>query len=263
MGHTRWPGKLLIALVLVFIYLPIVAVVVYSFNQSKSAAEFTGFSLRWYETLFGRSQYRTALGNSLIVGACSVLLAGIIGTLGAIGMASREFKVKGTLESVAILPIMIPEIILGVAFMFVFGVMGLGGGLLRLILAHVTFSIPYVYLIVKARLADTDRSLLEAARDLGAGPMRAFLTVLLPLIGPGVAAGMLLSFAMSFDDVVISMFLSSPGKDLLPVKIYSSLKVGMTPEINALFTLILLALGLLLGLSAFGATQKNKLKKDD
>ena len=259
MKKTGIFGKIFIALVLFFLYAPIIVVVIYSFNSTKSPAEFTGFSLRWYTEFFETFKYGDELVNSLIVGLASVVGAGIIGTLGAVALSGRKFKASGTMESISLMPIMLPEIILGVAFFAILSLVNIDG-LVRLSIAHITFCIPYVYLIVSARLSEADNHLVEAARDLGARPARVFFTVILPLIAPGVIAGMLLSFAMSFDDVVISSFLSSPGSNLLPVKIYSSLiKVGFTPVVNVLFTLLLLIFAFVItGFSLMKSKTKQK-----
>ena len=251
MKKTGIAGKIIIAATLILMYIPIVTVVVFSFNSGDSISQFGGFSFEWYAKLFKSMKYAGSLRNSLVVGALSVALSAVIGSFGAVGMAARRFRGKGLFEGVALFPIMIPEIILGVAFLFLFSTAGIGGGYTRQVAAHTTFCIPYVYLMVKARLSDADSSVFEAARDLGAGRLRAFAMVTLPLIAPGVVSGMLISFALSFDDVIISRFLSSPGKDLLPVHIYSSLRTGLTPETNALFTLLLLAVVMAVLGSAF------------
>lgn len=236
---TGFLGKIYLWLVLLLLYLPIVTVVVYSFNDSKSSAEWVGFTLDWYRRLFTSGKYEAGLQNSLLVAVCSVIGAGVIGTSAAVGAASRSFRTRGAFESLSILPIMIPEIIMGMSLLSVFTMAGIPLGLGAIILAHITFCIPYIYLVVRSRLSGMDKSVVEAARDLGASRTRAFLTVTVPLLAPAIGGGCLLAFAMSFDDVVISFFLMSPGADMLPVQIYSALKLGLTPEINALFTMML------------------------
>ena len=244
--YTGLWGKLYIALILLLLYLPIGVVVAYSFNASKSTAAWGGFTLDWYVSLFSSSEYTDPLLNSLLVAVISVAGAAVIGTLAAVGTASRSFRTKGAFESVAMIPIMIPEIILGLALLSIFGLLDLPMGLPAIVLGHITFCIPYIYLVVRGRLRGIDKSVLEAARDLGASSLRTFLTITVPLLAPAIGGGCLLAFAMSFDDVIISFFLSAPGADMLPVKVYSSLKLGLTPEINALFALMLLAILLLL-----------------
>ncbi len=234
-------SKLYLALILLLTYLPIIVVVVFSFNDSSLFVSWEGFSLRWYKDLFGDFALLEALRNSLVLGVLSCLAAAVIGTLGAIGMARVDFKSKGMIEYLSTVPIMVPEIILGMAFMSFFTLLKLPFGMLTLVIAHVSFSIPYVFMMVKARLVGIDKSLEEAARDLGASGARAFWDITLPLIMPAVLSGCILAFAMSFDDVVISIFVNGPTLSTLPIKVYTQIKNGVTPEINALCTLILAA----------------------
>lgn len=180
-----------------------------------------------------------ALKNSIVLGLISCAAAAVIGTLGAIGMARVNYKSKGMMEYLSTIPIMVPEIILGMVFMAFFSLLGLPFGMTTLVIAHTAFCIPYVFMMVKARLVGIDKSLEEAARDLGASPRRIFFDITLPLIMPAVASGCLLAFAMSFDDVVISIFVNGPKLSTLPIKVYTQLKTGVTPEINALCTIIL------------------------
>ncbi len=233
------PSNLYLALILILTYLPIVVVVVFSFNDSKMFVSWEGFSWRWYKELFRDSALLEALGNSLILGFTSCVIAGVIGTLGAIGMVRVNFKSKGMIEYLSTIPIMVPEIILGMAFMSFFTLLKLPFGMLTLVIAHVSFSIPYVFMMVKARLAGIDKSMEEAARDLGASPVRTFWDITWPLIAPAVLTGCLLAFAMSFDDVVISIFINGATLSTLPIKVYTQIKTGVTPEINALCTIIL------------------------
>ncbi len=226
-------------IILLFIYLPILFVIVYSFNESKSTAIWGGLSLKWYEELFRDREIMEALGNSLILGVISCFMAAVIGTVGAVGMARSHLKMKGLVEYVARLPIMIPEIILGMVFMAFFSLMNLPFGMVTLAIAHTAFCIPYILMMVKARLVGMDPSLEEAARDLGASSMRTFVDITLPLLMPAVLSGSLLAFAMSLDDVVISIFVNGPKLSTLPIKVYSQMKFGVTPEINALCTLML------------------------
>ncbi|MBQ8640067.1 MAG: ABC transporter permease [Lachnospiraceae bacterium] len=232
--------SLFLTLVMIFLYLPIVMVVVYSFHESKYTYGWSGFSLQWYQELFQDEELFESLRNSLAVAGMSCLSAAVIGTLGAFGLSRMKFRGKGAVEYVTTLPIMIPEIILGMVFLSFFSLLNLPQGMVTLVIAHTAFSIPYVFMMVKARLAGMELSLEEAARDLGAGPVRAFFDITLPLIAPAVASGSLLAFAMSFDDVVISIFVTGPKVTTLPIRIYTRIKFGVTPEINALCTLMLL-----------------------
>lgn len=238
-----------LALGLVIIYLPIALVILYSFNESKLSSVWGGFSLKWYRTLFADKAMFQALGNSLILGLSASLAAGVVGTLGAVGFDRVRPRSRRMIEYLTSLPLMTPEIILGMVFMAFFGMLGIPFGMGTLILSHTTFCIPYVFMLVQARLVGMDRSLAEAARDLGAGERQVFFTITLPLLLPAIVSGMLLSFAMSLDDVIISLFVTGVNVNTLPIKVYTALKTGVTPEINALCTLLLAATLLLVGLS--------------
>ena len=239
MKKNRFP-RVYLLVVLAVMYLPILLVVLYSFNESKITSIWGGFSLTWYETLFRDKAIFEALRNSLVLAGLTCLASAVIGTLGAVGMQRLQSRTKGPLEYISTLPIMIPEIILGIGFMVFFSLLGLPFGMTTLVIGHTAFCIPYVFMQVKARLVGMDKSLAEAARDLGAGEARVFFDITLPLIFPAILSGMLLSFAMSMDDVIISMFVTGVDVNTLPIKIYSQIKFGVTPEINALCTLMLL-----------------------
>jgi len=234
-------------------------VILYSFNSSRINSVWGGFDLGWYRELFRDRAMFVALRNSLVLAAVSSFSAAVIGTLGAVGVewgrtASKNTK-KGAkfnrvMEYLSILPIMTPEIILGMVLLALFSLLGLPLGMFTLILAHTCFCIPYVYLLVKARLAGLERSYTEAARNLGASPWRAFRDVMLPLILPAIISGVLLSFAMSFDDVIISIFVTGPNTNTLPIRIYTQIKTGVTPKTNALCSLLFIFTVLMCILSA-------------
>ena len=256
-------AKIYLAVILIVTYVPILLTVFYSFNESKVTVEFTGFSLKWYRELFRDRDLMEALRNSLVLAVLCCLLSVIIGTLGAFGMQKVKCRANTFIEYISTIPIMIPEIILGMVFLAVFSFLGMHFGMTTLVLAHTTFCVPYIFMQVKARLYGMDKSLEEAARDLGASPVRSFFDITLPLILPAVFSGMLLSFAMSFDDVVISIFVTGPKVNTLPIKIYTKMKTGVTPEINALafvmlvVTILLLAAAWLAGKAGGrGARQK-------
>ena len=238
-------------------------VVIFSFNESKLSANFTGFSLKWYETLARDRDLKEALVNSITLGVLSCGISAIIGTLGAVGMARVNYKSKGMMEYLSTIPIMIPEIILGMVFLVFFSMLDLPFGMTTLVIAHTTFCVPYIFMMVKARLVGIDKSLEEAARDLGAGPVRTFFDITMPLIMPAVLSGCLLAFAMSFDDVVISIFVNGPRLNTLPVKVYAQLKTGVTPEINALCTVILVVIAIVLGISAWIGKKSKKEKQGE
>ena len=262
-NKSRFP-RVYLLVVLAVMYLPILLVVIYSFNESKLSSVWGGFSLTWYETLFRDTAIFEALRNSLVLALLTCLCAAVIGTLGAVGMQRLQSRTKGPVEYLSTLPIMIPEIILGMVFMVFFALLGLPFGMTTLVIAHTAFSIPYIFMLVKARLVGMDKSLAEAARDLGAGEVRVFFDITLPLIFPAILSGMLLSFAMSMDDVIISMFVTGVDVNTLPIKIYSQIKFGVTPEINALCTLMLLVTVLIVVLSdRIGRAGQRKVSKNN
>jgi len=259
--RRRTGAGVYLALVLVLMYLPMIVVAVYSFNGNTSRLPnaFTGFSTVHYQSLFRDTL--GLLGNlktSLILAALSCGAAIVLGTLGAVGMARHRFRLAGQIETLAMLPVMIPEIILGMAFLAVFTAAGLRFGMGTLVLAHTTFCTPYIYMLVKGRLAGMDANLEAAARDLGASPVRAFCTVTLPLIMPGVLSGAMLAFAMSMDDFVISFFVTGSNINPLPLKIYSSVKTGVSLQVNALCTLMLVFVFVIAGLFIILPAQKRK-----
>lgn len=235
-------------LVYIFFYAPILVLVIFSFNSGRFVSRWEGFSLDWYVRLFQNDAIALALRNSLIVAGASTIISTILGTLVAVGMERFDFRGKTALDSVLYLPIIIPDIAMAVMLLLFFAqaaqVLGLVGwrfslGLGTIILAHVAFNISFVAVTVRARLAGFDRSLEEAARDLYANEWATFRHVTLPLILPGILAGALLAFTLSLDDFVVTFFTSGPGSTTLPLRIYSMVKTGITPEINALSTLML------------------------
>lgn len=206
-NKTKLPN-IYLGILLVFMYLPILFVIIYSFNANKLTAIWSGFSLQWYAKLMKNTSIMEALKNSLVLAALSCAFAAVIGTIGAVGMARGKYKGMAVMEYLSTIPIMIPEIILGMVFLAYFSALKLPAGMLTLVIAHTAFCIPYIYMQVKARLVGMDPALVEAARDLGASEVRAFFDVTLPLIMPAIASGVVLAFAMSLDDVVISIFVT-------------------------------------------------------
>ena len=254
-------ARLYLLLVLALMYLPVIAVAVYSFNGNTSRLPnaWMGFSTVHYQNLF--KDTLGLLGNlktSLILALLSCAAAMVIGTLGAVGMARRKMKLSSQIETLAMLPVMIPEIILAVAFMALFTFAGFKFGMGTLVLAHITFCTPYIYMLVKGRLAGMDENLELASRDLGASPVRTFFSVTLPLIMPGVLSGTMLAFAMSMDDFVISFFVTGSNVNPLPLKIYSSVKTGVSLQVNALCTLMLVVVFVIAGLAVLMPARKNK-----
>jgi spermidine/putrescine transport system permease protein len=266
-GGTGTAGKLskiYLGAILALMYVPIILVIAYSFNQNRLSTAWGGLSLRWYRELFRDRALFSALLNSLVLGVLSSLFAAIIGVLAASGMSRTRIPGAGAVEFLAILPIITPEIIMGMVSLAFFALLSLPFGILTLAIAHTTMCIPYVFLLVKARLEGMDKSLLEAAKVLGAGEWRAFYDITLPLVRPAIISGMLISFAMSFDDVIISIFVTGPHTSTLPVRIYTQLKVGVSPKINALCTLLFILTAFLSLCSAIisGYGFRTKIKGD-
>jgi spermidine/putrescine transport system permease protein len=236
--------KALSAAYLMFIfmclYIPIMVLIAFSFNDSKLNVVWTGFTLKWYVSLIQNQGILEALKNSFVIASLSTMLSVIIGTLAAIGMYRYKFRRKAVLDAVLYLPLVIPEIVMGISLLAFFSLVNIPLGRLSLIISHVTFSTAYVVAVVKTRLDGFDRRIEEAAMDLGATPLQTFFRVTLPIIMPGVIAGGLLAFTLSLDDVIISFFVAGPGSVTLPLKVFSMVKFGVTPEINALSTLIII-----------------------
>ena len=244
--RSRFP-EVYVTLVLLLMYLPMAVVILYSFNDTK-LFHWAGFTFSWYGKLLHNQKILSAFANSLELALLSSVSAAVLGTLGGVGLTRRHFWGRGAMENLSLIPIMVPEIILGMAYLAFFSFLGLPFGMVTLTLAHTTFCVPYVYINVKARLAGLDPALMEAARDLGATGARAFWDITLPLIAPSILSGALLAFAMSMDDVVISFFATGAETSTLPLQVYSMLKMGVTPEVNALCTVMLGTVFLLVAL---------------
>jgi spermidine/putrescine transport system permease protein len=227
-----------IGLVLTLMYVPILLVILYSFNRSRISSLWAGFSFQWYAELFRDRVMFTALRNSIVLGLTASLSAGIIGALAATGFSRARLPGGKMAEQLAVLPLMIPEIVMGMVSLAFFSLLALPFGMLTLVIAHTVMCVPYVYLLVKARLDGLDKSYVEAAKDLGAGEFRAFYDITLPMIAPALVSGMMISFAMSFDDVIISVFVTGVDTNTLPIRIYSQMRFGVTPKTNALCTLL-------------------------
>lgn len=250
---------LYITLVIILMYLPIVVVVVYSFNDTK-LFHWAGFTTAWYTKLLANQTIINSLWNSLKLAVLSSAGACILGTMAAVGMSRRHFRTKALVENLSTIPIMIPEIILGMAYLAFFSLLQVPFGMTTLVISHMTFCVPYIYINVKASLAGLDPAIAEAALDLGASPIRAFFDVTAPLILPAIASGTLLAFAMSMDDVVISFFATGPETSTLPLQVYSMLKMGVTPEINALCTLMLGTVFIAVALSRLAGSMRTRSK---
>ena len=221
----------------IFLYLPLVVVVAYSFNASKLNAEWVGFTLNWYRELLHNQAMLQAAANSLLIALCASALSTLLGTMA--GFAMYRYKLR-LLPVLVLAPVAIPEILMGVSLLLFFVLLNFTLGLTSIILSHVAFCISFVAIVVRSRLAGSDESLTEAARDLGATPWKAFRLITLPLIAPGIIAGALMAFTLSIDDFVITFFTAGVGASTLPLQIYSMIKVAVTPEVNAVSTLLML-----------------------
>ncbi|MGR0318407.1 ABC transporter permease [Agromyces sp. ZXT2-3] len=221
-----------------FLYLPILVVVVMSFNESRNLFVWTGFSLRWYPELFSDGAMMQGLGNTLIVATGATLIATVLGTLLAYGI--QHYTRGGLIRAFAIAPAILPDLLLGIGLLTFFSLLSVSLGLHSVILAHAVFATAFVTAIVLARMANLDPSLEEASRDLGMGPAKTFLRITLPQLAPGIVAGALLAFTLSLDEFVIAFFTTAPTQPTLPIVIYSMVRFGVTPEVNALATLLLL-----------------------
>jgi spermidine/putrescine transport system permease protein len=245
-----WVAALLVYL---FLYLPLAVVVAYSFNDSRLNAEWVGFTWHWYKVLFADEEMLQAAFNSVMIALGAALVATVLGTMA--GLAMHRYRVR-VLPFLVITPVAMPEILLGVSLLLFFiQVLHLTLGLLSVLIAHITFCVGFVAIVVRARLAGMDESLFEAARDLGATPWQTFRLVTLPLILPAVIAGALMSFTLSIDDFVITFFTAGVGVSTLPLQIYSMIKIAVTPEVNAVSTLLmLLTLAMILLAARFDKT---------
>jgi len=225
----------ILVLTLVFLFLPLLVLVVYSFNGSTSM-NWTGFSLRWYQRLFNERGLWTAVRNSLVIAATSAATATVIGTIGAIGVSWYKFKSRSYVQTISFLPMILPEIIIGVSLAIFFAGIGIRLGLFTIYVAHTTFNIPFVFLMVMARLDEFDFTIIEAAADLGANERQTMFKVTLPICMPGIISGLLTAITLSLEDFVITFFVAGPGSSTLPIFIYSAItrKGGITPLISAL-----------------------------
>lgn len=220
-----------------FLYLPLIIVVVYSFNDSRLNAEWVGFTLDWYRKLARNEEMLTAAGNSLLIALVTSVVSSALGTMAGVAMYRYRLRL---LPVLVLTPIAIPEILMGVALLIFFVLLDFTLGVVSVTLAHIAFCIGFVAIVVRSRLAGMDESLTEAARDCGAAPWQAFRYVTLPLIMPGVIAGALMAFTLSIDDFVITFFTAGAGTVTLPLQIYSMIKIAVTPEVNAVSTLLML-----------------------
>lgn len=220
-----------------YIYLPILILIIFSFNTQKLNVRWEGFTLGWYAELFRDRDVLQATRNTLIVASLSTLISTVFGTLAALALQRYRFRGQALAESTLYIPVIIPEVVMGISLLAFFAQAGISLGLGTITLAHIAFSIPFVTLVVRARLHGYDKAIEEAAQDLGANEWVTFWRITLPTIAPGVLSGALLAFTLSLDDYVITYFTAGPGSTTLPLRIFSMVRFAVTPEVNALSTL--------------------------
>ncbi len=247
MKRRRWPLYTVLAFGYAFLYVPVLLLIVYSFNESRLVTVWSGFSTKWYGELLRNQQLLDAAWLSIRIAATNATFAVVLGTLAANALVRHgRFRGRGGFELLLTAPLVMPDVIIGLSLLLLFVAMQQtigwpdGRGFTTITIAHLTFSMAYVAVVVRARLAQMDRSLEEAAMDLGARPLTVYLRITLPLIAPALLSGWLLAFTLSLDDLVIASFVSGPGSTTLPMVVYSSVRMGVSPQINALATLIVL-----------------------
>ncbi|MEX0760080.1 MAG: ABC transporter permease [Tistlia sp.] len=259
--RTRhFPGLATVSAVFfAYLYLPIAILVALSFNENRTATIWTEFTTDWYLRALSNSDMLQAAGNSLIIAASAMLLSTTIATLAALGMSRRRFRGATGVTALLSLPLIVPEIVTAVATLLFFVALGLQLGLTTVIIAHTVFCIPFAYLPIRARLQDMDPALREAAADLYANEWRSFVRVILPLLFPGILSGAMLAFIISLDDFVITFFTAGAGSTTLPVYIFSLIRMGVTPEVNAISALMLLISITFVTISFVLASGKNRI----
>jgi len=247
-----------LTLVYLFLYLPILALIVYSFNSAKYASTWKGATLNWYLKLFDNEVLMEAMLNSVYVAVTSSVAATAIGTLGALAFYRYRFAGRKILYTMVYSTMMSPDIVMGISLLTMFILLGIKTGFLTLALAHITFCLPFVIVTVYARISGFDPAIIDAAKDLGAGEFKIFRHIILPMTAPAVAAGWLLSFTLSLDDVIVSFFVTGPDFEILPLKIYSMVRLGVKPEVNALCTLLFIFTLLSVMTAHFLVKEKNR-----
>ncbi|CAH0525973.1 spermidine/putrescine ABC transporter permease PotC [Vibrio hippocampi] len=246
------------ALVYAFLYLPIVVLIANSFNANKFGMKWGGFTTKWYDALVNNDSLIQAAWHSINVAVFSATVATLIGSLTAVALFRYQFKGKRAVSGMLFVVMMSPDIVMAISLLAIFLVLGAQLGFLTLLIAHITFCLPFVVVTVYSRLKGFDVKMLEAAKDLGASEWTILKQIILPLAKPAVAAGWLLSFTLSLDDVIVSSFVTGPTYEILPLKIYSMVKVGISPEVNALATVMLIVSLVLVVLSQLLAREKIK-----
>ncbi|AAP95509.1 spermidine/putrescine ABC transporter permease PotC [[Haemophilus] ducreyi] len=232
--------NLFVCLVFVYLYIPIIILVINSFNADRYGLKWKGFSWNWYERLFANDTLINATTNSITIAFFAATLSTILGSLTSIALYRYKFRGKQFVGGMLFVVMMSPDIVMAVSMLVLFMIIGVKLGFLSLLIAHITFCLPYVVITISSRLSDFDGKMLEAAKDLGASEVTTLRKIVLPLALPSIISGWLLSFTISLDDVVVSSFVTSPSYEVLPLKIFSLVKTGVTPEVNALATIMII-----------------------
>lgn len=251
MKNHKFLDNLYLFLVFTFLFLPIFVLIVFSFNSSRLNIVFEGFTLKWYKELFNNYSLLEALLNTLIVAGVSTFVSTVIGTISSYGLKKYDFKGKGFINKLLYIPIVIPEIVLGISLLCIYSFFKLKLGMFTLILSHIAFSIPFVIINVNGALDSMPINIEEAASDLGANKFQTLLKVVIPSLMPGILSGAQLALTLSLDDVVVSYFTAGPDSNTLPLQVFSMIKSGVTPDVNALITIMLLIIfaGLFISMS--------------
>ncbi len=256
----RMVSKIILGLTTLFFYLPILYIIVFSFNDSRSLTKLSGFSLRWYEKMFADSNMMNAIVYTIVIAILATIVSTIVGTLAAIGLSRCRRVLRNVVEQINNLPIMNPEIVTAIGLLMFFSAIGVEKGFLTLLLAHIMFCTPYVILSVSPKLRSLDPNLADAALDLGATPFQALTKVIVPQIMPGIISGALIAFTMSFDDFIISYFVTGNGVNNISILVYTMSK-RINPSINALSTLVILLITLVLMIVNVVPIMKEKRRK--
>ena len=239
MKNNKFMDNLYLSVIFVFLFLPIFVLIIFSFNTSRLNIVFNGFTFKWYKELFNNPMLLEALFNTLLVAFVSTLISTVIGTISAYGLRKYDFKGKKLINELLYIPVVIPEIVLGISLLCIYSFLKLELGMFSLILSHIAFSIPFVIINVNSSIDAMNSNIEQAASDLGASKLKTFFYVVIPCLMPGIISGAQLAFTLSLDDVVISYFTAGPDSNTLPLQIFSMIKSGVTPDVNALITILL------------------------
>lgn len=258
MKHNKTLDNLCLTLVFIFLFLPILILIIFSFNTSSLNIVFEGFTLDWYKNLFQNKLLLEALKNTLLVAVTSTVISTIIGTISAYALHKFNFPLKKLINELLYIPVVLPEIVLGISLLCIYTFIKLELGMFTLILSHIAFSIPYVIISVRSVLENMNPNIELAASDLGASRLKTFFRITIPSLLPGILSGGGLAFTLSLDDVVVSYFTAGPSSNTMPLQIYSMIKTGVTPSVNALITILLLIIFSILTISMLISLHKIK-----